>query len=553
MNWWSDLWFGTSTAHQVLLISVASAVGIAIGKIKVFGLSIGIVGVLFVALFLGHLGFQIDAHVLEFARDFGFVLFAYTLGLQIGPGFAGALKQRGLLFNSIAFLVVGLGVALVSGWIVWKHVPVPSGVGVFSGATTSTPSFAAAQQALKQLGAPEESLVRQSLGYAVTYPCGIIGLILTFVFIKFAFRVDVNAEVAALAQRQHASLGPRPEARNFEVRNPNLDGCLLSKIPGISGVVVSRISRDGHAEIARQEARVKIGDLLHAVGIPKKLEELRIVVGAESPVDVKTLPGMVSNRRLIVTHVRILGHTLEELTLLANEPVVVSRVTRGGIEFTPTPDMRVQFGDILMVVGENKALDEIAAAVGNSTKALDTPQLIPLFLGLALGMIAGAVPLAVPNLPAAVKMGLAGGPLIVGIILGRYGNTGRLVWHLPPSASLILRDFGIAIFLAGIGLKSGEHFAEVMFGENGFTWILWGMVFTTVPLLLVGCIARLWKKVNYAELCGLLAGSLTDSPALAFAQQMTGSDAPALAYATVYPLTMLLRVVSAQLLVFMLS
>lgn len=545
-------WATASTTHQVLILALAGAAGIALGKIRIAGVSLGIVGVLFVGLLFGHFGLVIDAHVLEFLRDFGFVLFAYTLGLQIGPGFVGALKQRGLWLNLCATLVVTAGVGLAVAWIVGAKVPLPTGLGVFSGATTSTPSFAAAQQAFKQLGANDDTMIRQSLGYAVAYPCGILALILTFVLIRLCFRIDVRAEADALHRQRSQSAGPAPEARNFEVTNPNLASCLLSRVPGVADVVISRLSRAGRVEVAQPDQRLQLGDILHAVGTPEKLEALRLVVGVESKTDLKQIPGEVTNRRVLVSQNSVLGHTLDELVLLAQRPVVVTRVLRGGMEFIPDRDWRVRFGDILMVVGEPSAIDDIASAVGNSPKALDTPQLIPLFLGVALGMVAGMIPLALPHLPAAVKLGIAGGPLLIGILLGRTANTGPLVWHLPPSASQVLRDLGIALFLAGVGMKSGEHFAEVMASGAGWSWIGWGFVLSFVPLLIIGFAARLITKINYAELCGLLAGSMTDSPALAFAQQMTGSDAPAVAYATVYPFTMLLRVLSAQLLVFFL-
>jgi putative transport protein len=288
------------------------------------------------------------------------------------------------------------------------------------------------------------------------------------------------------------------------------------------------------------------------VGPEEGLDGLRVVVGAEAGVDLKALPGSVTNRRLIVTQSEVYGKELGELDFFSAHNVVVTRVTRGGIEFSPTPGFRLQFGDILMVVGESPEIDLVAAKVGNSNKALNSPQLIPFFIGIALGVIVGSIPLALPGLPAAVKLGLAGGPLVVAILLSRVASTGPLVWHMPTNANLMLREVGITLFLAAVGLKSGSKFVEVLLGGDGLRWMLYGVVVTAVPLVLVGVVARAWKKLNYAELCGLLAGSMTDPPALAFAQQTTGSDAPAVAYATVYPLVMLLRVFSAQLVVFLL-
>jgi putative transport protein len=553
MDWILQLFAHDSVARTVILLGVAGAAGTALGKIRILGVTLGIAGVLFAGLFLGYLKLTIDAHVLEFVREFGLILFVYTLGLQIGPGFFGSLRARGLALNGFAVAIVLLGAGLAVSLIATGLVALPAGVGLLSGATTNTPSLAAAQQALGQVGAPESAAVIQGLAYAVAYPFGIIGIILTMMLVRRVFRVDVRTEVMA-AETAQAPAVPKPATRNFEVRNPNLVGRALGKVPGLdgSGVVVSRLSRAGKVEVARPDALLRLGDILHAVGPEEGLDGLRVVVGAEAGVDLKALPGSVTNRRLIVTQSEVYGKELGELDFFSAHNVVVTRVTRGGIEFSPTPGFRLQFGDILMVVGESPEIDLVAAKVGNSNKALNSPQLIPFFIGIALGVIVGSIPLALPGLPAAVKLGLAGGPLVVAILLSRVASTGPLVWHMPTNANLMLREVGITLFLAAVGLKSGSKFVEVLLGGDGLRWMLYGVVVTAVPLVVVGVVARAWKKLNYAELCGLLAGSMTDPPALAFAQQTTGSDAPAVAYATVYPLVMLLRVFSAQLVVFLL-
>jgi len=540
-------------ARTVIVLGVAGAAGAALGKIRVFGIGLGVAGVLFVGLFLGYLKLSVNPHVLEFVREFGLILFVYTLGLQIGPGFFGSLRSRGLMLNGFASSIVLLGALVAVFFIQRGWVGLPAGVGLLSGATTNTPSLAAAQQALQQVGVEDAMVAVQGLAYAVAYPFGIIGIILTMLLVRRIFRVDVAAEVA-LAEAANTPVKPKPATRNFEVRNPNLVGRPLGRVPGLtgSGVVVSRFSRGGKVEVARPETLLRLGDILHAVGPEEGLDELRVVVGADAGVDLKSLPGAITNRRLIVTRSEVFGHALSEIDTLAEHDVVVTRVTRGGIEFTATAGFRLQFGDVLMVVGEEPQIDAVAAVVGNSNRALNSPQPIPFFLGIALGVIVGAIPLAVPGLPAAVKLGLAGGPLIVAILLSRVANTGPLVWYLPTNANHMLREVGITLFLAAVGLKSGEKFLEILLGGDGLRWMLLGVVVTAGPLMLVGLLARAWKKLNYAELCGLLAGSMTDPPALAFAQQTTASDAPAVAYATVYPLVMLLRVFSAQLIVFLL-
>jgi putative transport protein len=553
MNWFTQLVTEESVARTVILLGVAGAAGSALGKIRLGGISLGVAGVLFVALFLGYLGLAVDPHVLEFVREFGLIVFVYTLGLQIGPGFFGSLRARGLMLNGFGAAIVLLGAAVAVGLIRGGWVGLPAGVGLLSGATTNTPSLAAAQQALQQVGVADSAAAVQGLAYAVAYPFGILGIILTMVLVRRVFRVDVKAEVAA-AEAAHRPARPKTATRNFEVRNPNLVGRALGKVPGLagSGVVVSRFSRGGVVEVARPDTLLRLGDILHAVGPEEGLDEVRVVVGADAGVDLKALPGAVTNRRLIVTRSNIFGQELDEIEAFTQHDVVVTRVTRGGIEFTATPGFRVQFGDVLMVVGEEPGIAAAAAAVGNSNKALNSPQPIPFFLGIALGVVVGAIPLAVPGLPAAVKLGLAGGPLVVAILLSRVANTGPLVWYLPTNANHMLREVGITLFLAAVGLKSGARFMEVLAGGDGLRWLLFGALITAGPLLIVGLVARAWQKLNYAELCGLLAGSMTDPPALAFAQQTTGSDAPAVSYATVYPLVMILRVFSAQLIVFLL-
>lgn len=553
MDWLSNLFLNESVARTVILLAVAGAVGTALGKLKVRGVGLGVAGVLFAGLALGHFKLAPDHHVLEFIREFGLILFVYTLGLQIGPGFFASLRARGLVLNGFAAAIVLSGAAIAAALILGGAVNLPAGAGLLSGATTNTPSLAAAGEALRQVGAAPDATAIQGLAYAVAYPFGILGIILAMLTVRTLFRVDVAAEVWAAEQALKPSVPP-PTGRNFEVRNTNLAGRRISAIPGLagSGVVISRFSRGGVVAVARPETELALGDVLHAVGPEDGLDALRVVVGAETGVDLKALPGNVVNRRLLVSQGAVLGKALGEISVLAQHGVIVTRVTRQGLEFTPNAGFRIQFGDLLMVVGEAPGIEEVAKLVGNSPKALEHPHPIPFFIGIALGVIVGSIPLLIPGLPAAVKLGLAGGPLVVAILLSRLANTGPLVWHLPPSANLALREIGITLFLAAVGIKSGEKFVGILLEGEGVLWLGYGALVTAVPLLLIGILARAWKKVNYAELCGLLAGSMTDPPALAFAQQSTQSDAPAVAYAAVYPFVMLLRVFSAQLLVFLL-
>ena len=553
MDWITQLFTAESVARTVILLGVAGALGAAIGKIKIYGISLGVAGVLFAGLILGHFKLSFDHHVLEFVREFGLILFVYTLGLQIGPGFFASLRARGLVLNLFAASIVFLGVFVASAWIMTGRTSAAVGVGLLSGATTNTPSLAAAAQALKQLGAGDDAAIVQGLGYAIAYPFGIIGIIITMIAVRAVFRIDVQKEVAAAEAANRPSVPP-PTTRNFEVRNPNLVGRTFATIPGLegSGVVISRFSREGAVAVAHPDTVLQLGDILHAVGPAAGLDSLRVVIGSEAGVDLKTLPGSVTNRRLIVTTPARFGKPRAELTTCAQHHGVVTRVTRQGLEFTPAPGFRLQFGDILMIVGEAPQIDAVAVVVGNSPKALDTPQPLTFFLGIVLGVLVGSIPLFIPGLPAAVKLGLAGGPLVVAILMSRLTTTGPLIWHVPHTANHMIREIGISLFLAAVGIKSGEKFVSVLLGEEGVRWLVYGALITIVPLLIIGFTARAWKKLNYAELCGLLAGSMTDPPALAFAQQTTASDAPAVAYATVYPLVMLLRVFTGQLVVFLL-
>jgi putative transport protein len=553
MEWITTLFTNDSVARTVILLASAGAAGTALGKLKVRGVGLGVAGVLFAGLALGHLKLAPNHEVLDFVREFGLILFVYTLGLQIGPGFFASLRARGLVLNAFAAAIVLGGTAVAAALIMGGVVPITAGSGLLSGATTNTPSLAAAGEAFKQVGAAPDATAIQGLAYAVAYPFGILGIILTMLVVRRVFSVDVAAEVRAAEANLRPSVPP-PSGRSLEVRNANLVGRRIAAIPGLagSGVVVSRFSRGGVVAVARPDTTLALGDVLHVVGPEEGLDSLRVVVGVDAGVDLKAAPGDVTNRRLLVTQGAMLGKALGEISTLAQHNVVVTRVTRQGLEFTPTSGFRLQFGDILMVVGEAPGIDAVGAVVGNSPKALEHPHPIPFFLGIALGVVVGSIPLLVPGLPAPVKLGLAGGPLVVAILLSRAANTGSLVWHLPPSANLALREIGITLFLAAVGMKSGEKFVEILLHGGGLAWLGWGALVTAVPLLAVGLLARAWKKLNYTELCGLLAGSMTDPPALAFAQQTTASDAPAVAYASVYPLVMLLRVFCAQLLVFVL-
>lgn len=554
MNWFGDLFFVQSAAQAVVVLLLVSAVGLAFGSVRVFGVSLGIGGVLFAGLLFGHLKISLDEHVLEFAREFGLILFVYTIGMQVGPGFFSSLRREGLPLNLLAGSVVLGGVLLAYLIYRFGNVPVPVVAGLFAGATTNTPALAAAQQALKDVPNLDPVVRTQpGLAYAIAYPFGIMGIIITMLLIRYVFRINPQEEAARFLSLQRAAI-PKPATMNIEVQNPNLEGLPLEKVPVISdgGVVVSRILHDNRVEVAQPDTILHVGDILLAVGPKEKLEEVRLIVGRESAVDVKSVPSRITTRRIVVTRKSAVGKTLDELETPRLYDVNLTRVSRAEIEFTPTPDFRLQFGDTVLAVGEEHAIQKVADELGNSPKQLNHPQMIPILLGIVLGVIVGSCPIFLPGLPAPVRLGLAGGPLLIAILLSRLGRLGPLVWYMPISANFMLRELGIVLFLSCVGLRAGDQFVATLTQGDGFRWLLFGAMITLVPILTVAFIARYFMKLNYASLCGLLAGSMTDPPALAFAGATTGSEAPYISYATVYPLVMLMRVLGAQALVLML-
>lgn len=558
MQWIVDLFRLESVAQASVILGLVVGAGLALGSIRVFNIGLGIAGVLFSGLLAGHilhqLGIELNKEVLEFAREFGLILFVYTIGMQVGPGFLASLRKQGLPLNIMAASIVVLGAVITVGlWYFDRdRVPISAAVGLFSGATTNTPSLAAAQQALKDRGISGEQAAVPGMAYAVAYPFGIVGIIVTMLGIRLIFRISPQRESDALAALLDKDK-PKLTNMNLEVKNPNLDGLQIVQIPTVadSGVVISRVMSGGRTNVAMRDTVIHLGDHLHAVGTRERLEQLKLIVGTESKVDVKQVPSNITARRILVTKSHVLGETVADLDLGQRFGVMVTRVNRAEIELPPART-RLQFGDTLVVVGEEKAIRAAAAELGDSVKQLNHPQVIPIFIGIALGVIIGSWPVNL-GMPAPVRLGLAGGPLIVAIILSRLGNVGPLVWYMPNSANFMLRELGICLFLACVGIRSGGGFWSTLVNGHGVYWMGLAAILTLVPLMVVALVGRALYQVNYLTLCGLLAGSMTDPPALAFATHMTGSDAPSISYATVYPLVMLLRVLAAQMLVLLLA
>ncbi|MGA8658340.1 MAG: putative transporter [Chthoniobacterales bacterium] len=553
MNWLLDIHTTHPVAHAIGVLALVCLAGMALGSIKASGVGLGTAGVLFAGILTGHFGKPVDHATLEFVKEFGLVLFVFTIGLQLGPGFLAALRQQGLALNALAATVVALGAltAPALGWLLGLD---PAAVlGLLSGATTNTPSLGAVQQTLTTL--PGVSLDRQelpALAYAVSYPVAIAGIIGTLLALKAFFRIDPVNEAEAFAAEQRRGAEPL-ERRTLVVENPNLEGVEVEAIPGRleTGVTVSRIRRTGEAEaqLATGRTVLKSADCIVAVGTSTMLDRFQRIVGRRSDEDLLQAPSGVTSRAVVVTNHRALGKTVRELGLDHVFGVVITRVTRADLEMSAVPSLRLHFGDVLQVVGDETSIQKAAVFLGNSLKELNETHFIPLFIGIAVAIALGTLPIAVPGLPQPLRLGLAGGALIVALALGRLGRIGRLVWHMPANVNLAFREFGIALFFAAVGLSAGAKFFSSVFSPMGALWLFAGLIITVLPLLVVGVFVRAVLKMNFVVLSGLLAGSMTDPPALAFASNISRSDAPMVSYATVYPLTMVLRILSAQILV----
>ncbi len=553
MSWLTEIPRLSPIAHAVLVLACVVSAGLMLGSIKIRGVGLGAAGVLFTGILCGHLHFTLSPEILAFVRDFGLVLFVYTIGLQVGPGFATSLRRHGLPLNLMAagIVLLGAGVTLLMAWLL--RIDLAAAVGIFTGATTNTPALGAAQEALKSLpGMTPERLGSPALGYAVAYPFGIIGIILAMLSIRWVLRLDIATEAEAFRldqRRDHQAV----ERMSILIRNPNFNGLKLHQLPAKDnlGIIISRVKHLGEEQVvpAGGQTTLHVGDVVLAVGTRASLDDFCVIAGQPSPVDLMRAPGRVTYRRVVVTQKEMLGQSLRELQLNQRFGVTLTRVTRGDVELSARADLRLEFGDMVQMVGEEADIARAAEFFGNSVKELNHTNLIPVFVGIIFGVLLGMYPFQLGSMPIPVRLGLAGGPLMVAIILSRIGRIGPLVWYMPANANALLRELGIALFLACAGLKAGEHFFALLREGDGLKWMLCGAAVTLVPLFIVGFAARLLGRLNYLNLCGLLSGSMTDPPALAFANAVTGSDAPSVAYATVYPLTMLLRIIVAQLLV----
>ncbi len=542
---------GDSVTHSVFIFSLVAALGLLIGSITVFGIRWGMAGVLFSGIFFGHFGFNVNHDVLMFCREFGLILFVYTVGMQVGPGFFSSLKRDGLVLNLLGVFIVLTGVGVTICLSLFGNIPMSAAVGLFSGATTNTPSLGASQQALNSIASlPKEALKLPALGCAVAYPFGVLGVILTMLFARLIFRVNVNKEAedhAKLQAHHHVPLS----VANIRVDNPNLNNLAITNIPNLdnSGVVISRVMHEGTVQVALGDTRIFVGDILYAVGHKDKLDKLIMTIGSKSDIDVRQMKSNITSQRLIITKPEIVGKTVADLDVWERYGITLTRVSRAEIEFPVSPELELHFADTLLAVGEEDDIKKFAAEIGNFPKQLDHPFVIPLFVGIALGVFVGSIPIFLPGVAAPVKLGLAGGPMIVAILLSRIGRIGKLIWYMPISANFMLRELGIVLFLSCVGLEAGDQFIHTLLAGQGFYWMACASLITLIPILIVAIFARAKLKINYLTLCGVLSGSMTNPPALAYANSFTTSNAASVSFATVYPLVMLMRVIFAQLLV----
>lgn len=548
----------SDVALAVIALAFSGGLGLLLGSAEYRKVGLGIGGVLFAGIAVGHVagaaGLEFDAATLEFVREFGLILFVFTIGIQVGPGFFATLQRSGLLLNMLAVAIVTLGVGVTVALHVLTDVPLPALVGLMSGAVTNTPGLGAATQALKDIGAEPGSLSLPGLGYAVAYPFGIVGILITMILLRIVQRIDVPAEAEAFAEARRSS-NPVLPAMNVVVRNPNLDGLTLGEIPDLFDhhVVPSRMKKAGDLVHPSRQTVVALGDILHLVGPADRLHAMQLILGEETQESLTTRGTSLAWERIVVTEKKALGRRIRSFDLEDRLGVSISRVMRAGTELPAQGDLALQFGDILTVVGAKADIQTVKGMLGNQVKDLEAVQFAGVFMGIVLGVILGSIPVLVPGLPAPLKLGLAGGPLIAAILLARLGHFGPFVWFMPPVANHALRELGIVLFLAAVGIKAGDKFVDTLVHGDGLTWMAYGVAITIIPLLTVAFAARIFLRVNYLSLCGVLSGSMTDPPALAFASAMNPSPAAPVAYAAVYPLVMFLRILAPQIIVLLLS
>ena len=554
MNWIIDILWNNTVAHTVLLLAVVITAGVLLGKIKIGGVSPGVTMVLFVGIALSHFGFRMEHSLLHFVREFGLILFVYAVGLQVGPGFFSSFKKGGIQLNLLAAGVVALGVTVTLSIYFFSDIPLPTLVGILSGAVTNTPGLGAAQEAFASMTGQADPSI--ALGYAVAYPLGVAGIILSMILLRYIFRIKFdkeNARIASGESKQTHSATPV----SLIVKNPAIFNRTIASLSALlehREFVISRIlyHETGRIKIATGTTVLHEDDKVFVVTTEHDAETIKAFIGQEIQMDRKQwIPEDAEfvSRRIVITKPELNGKRLGDLQLRRLHGINITRINRSGVDLVATQGLTLQIGDRLTVVGSDAAIHKVEEVLGNSLKRLNEPNLATIFIGIALGVLLGSMPFTFPGIPQPVKLGLAGGPLIVAILISVFGTRFKLVTYTTMSANLMLREVGICLFLACVGIGAGEQFVETIIHGGGLSWIGIGFVVTLVPLLIIGIIARRFLKIDYFTLMGLLAGSTTDPPALSYASATAGNDAPSISYATIYPLTMFLRVLSAQLLI----
>ena len=557
MDWLENLLFNSdSIAHIVLLYSIVISLGVLLGRVKIFGVSLGVTFILFVGILMGHFGFNGNLEIINFVQDFGLILFVFCIGLQVGPSFFSSFKKGGISMNlmSIATILLNIIVMVVLWLCLFDKEDLPMMVGVLCGAVTNTPGLGAANEALSQVGYSGAQIAN---GYACAYPLGVVGIIGATILIRFLCRIKLDKEKEALSQEEAANQPGKPHRMYVEVTNPAVEGITIKRLRELSNrdFVCSRIHQNGTVNIPNKDTVLHLGDHLLIVCACDETEAIITFIGkevdADKEFDISHSP-MVS-RRILVTEEDVNGKTLAQLSLSGKFGVVATRIYRSGIELFAKPSQRIQVGDRIRVVGPSDAVDRLASRLGNSQKHLDHPNILTIFIGIFVGIIFGSLPIAIPGMPTPVKLGLAGGPLIISILISRFGYKMKLVSYTTVSANLMLREIGLSLFLASVGIKAGGNFINTVVEGDGLLYVLCGFLITIIPIICIGPIARLKYKMNYFTLMGMIAGTYTDPPALAYANQVAGNDAPALGYTTVYPLSMFLRIITAQVLILVLG
>lgn len=564
MEWLINLFTDSdSIAHIVLLYALVISVGIFLGRIKIFGISLGVTFVLFAGILAGHLGFTGTTNILTYIQDFGLILFVYCIGLQVGPGFFESLRDAGIKMNLMAVSIVLLNVACAialfflvfynGGPIVGETAKsLAMMVGVLCGAITNTPGLGAANEACATVFGADAPPIAN--GYACAYPLGVVGIIMATIAIRFICNVKLKKEEEQLEQERAANPHATPHKMTLEVLNRALDGRTLLQVSQFLGrdFVVSRILHEGHVAIPNRDTIIHAGDKMFIVCAQDAAEAIMAFIGPECEVEWEEQDTPMVSKHILVTQPSMNGKTFGSLHFSSVYGVNVTRIRRNGMNLYADRNLRMQVGDKIVVVGPEDAVDRVANMMGNSVKSLDHPNLSTIFVGIMAGIVFGMIPIAIPGIPTPVKLGLAGGPLIVAILVGRFGYRAHLVAYTTTSANLMLREIGLVLFLASVGIKAGASFWNTVANGDGLTYVWCGFLITVIPILIVGIVARLRYKLNYFTLMGLIAGSTTDPPALAYANQTAGNDAPAVGYSTVYPLSMFLRILTAQLIILLL-